>query len=360
MSYVNTNGEKKGFGRTIKDDLRSDDLHRNISKEFGEISDFFIDEDRKIRLKRMNPVRRFIYSVFYLFEALFYKLTPFRRILVVAGIILILIARNNNGNADIVGGILLLYVILLELKDKLVAKHELEAGHQVQNALKPESQPSVPGWDIFLFTKSANDVGGDLVDYQKINGARHSLCLGDVSGKGLSAALLMAKLQATIRAIYTDFSSLSDFGNKLNSIFHRDTPANFFASLVFLEIEDNSPRIKYFNAGHLPPVIIRSDSIEEMPKGGVALGLTKNISCAEQSAELKKGEIFFIYSDGLTEAQNEYGQFFGSENTLKLLRKLSGYSSRDAVGYVNNAIDMFKGEKGLTDDLSMVVLRRTE
>src|SRR5512138_3275825 len=92
-------------------------------------------------------------------------------------------------------------VLMLELKDKLLARSELEAGRTVQLALMPDRPPVVPGWDIWLYSRSANDVGGDLVDYLQIDPQRLGVMLGDVAGKGLPAALLMAKLQATLRAL---------------------------------------------------------------------------------------------------------------------------------------------------------------
>ena len=96
---------------------------------------------------------------------------------------------------------ILLFILMLELKDKLLAREELEAGRAVQRALMPDSGPTIPGWDVSLFTRSANDVGGDLVDYVPLDDQRNGLVLGDVAGKGLPAALLMAKLQSTLRAL---------------------------------------------------------------------------------------------------------------------------------------------------------------
>jgi len=122
----------------------------------------------------------------------------------------------------------------LELKDKLHAKTELEEGRSVQNALMPEENPKVDGWDIWLYTRPANDVGGDLLDFTKISENNYGISLGDVAGKGLSAALLMAKLQSTIRAIVPDYISLSEFGNKLNHIFCRDSLPKLFSSLIYI------------------------------------------------------------------------------------------------------------------------------
>ncbi len=165
------------------------------------------------------------------------------------------------------------------------------------------------------FYRSANDVGGDLLDFIQIEENRFGIAVGDVAGKGLSAALLMAKLQSTIRALVYDAASLSFLGEKLNKIFHRDSPSKIFASLVFAEIRSNLNDMKFINAGHYPPVIVRNNQIEQLQKNAPALGLVKEAAFREQNIVLNQNDFVIIYSDGLTEAQNESGEFF-SEFTI--------------------------------------------
>jgi serine phosphatase RsbU (regulator of sigma subunit) len=117
------------------------------------------------------------------------------------------------------------------LKDKLLAHGELESGRAVQRAMIPEQAPLVPGWNLWLFTRSANEVGGDLVDFLRMNGDRFGIAIGDVAGKGLGAALFMVKIQATLRALTPDHDSLTDLASKLNRICPRWN-ATKFASLL--------------------------------------------------------------------------------------------------------------------------------
>jgi len=128
----------------------------------------------------------------------------------------------GNINVRSLGFVILLVILLLELKDKLVATDELAVGRAVQIAMLPRDNPVVSGWEIWLYTHPANEVGGDLVDYIKMDSDRWGIAIGDVAGKGLGAAMLMSKLQATLRALAPGFQELSDLGSEVNRIIYRD------------------------------------------------------------------------------------------------------------------------------------------
>jgi len=223
----------------------------------------------------------------------------------------------------------------------------------------PERTPKIAGWEIWLFTQPANDVGGDLVDYQKIDEQKYGAALGDVVGKGLGAALFMAKLQATLRTLVPDIASLTKLGEKLNEIFHRDSLPNSFASLVFARFNIDSGIISILNAGHFPPIIIRNDELEEMSKGGAALGLKPDAKYIEQQVELNKNDMLFIYSDGLTEARDEQGNFFGETRLLNLLPQLNKLSVVEAGEKLVSNIENFIGKAKPADDLSIILLKRS-
>ncbi|MDZ7767285.1 MAG: PP2C family protein-serine/threonine phosphatase [Melioribacteraceae bacterium] len=202
-------------------------------------------------------------------------MTPVRRLMFVLGIILIILSNvefqtagsvsTGSSNSHVLGGFILVFVLMLELKDKLLAKDELEAGHKVQLALMPDENPKIDGWNVWLFTKSANDVGGDLIDYIEFDKEEYGISIGDVAGKGLSAALIMAKLQATIRALASREISLTELISKINKIFHRDSLKSIFASLIYIHVKSNHDQLRLVNAGHMPPVIIKENEIENLP-----------------------------------------------------------------------------------------------
>lgn len=347
------------------DDIKNLQFRRDIKKEYRDLKDFYLDDEKKNKLKNMGRFERFIYQTGYLFSSIFQKLNPLRKLLVLAGLILLFFGNSiqfdNQGgsnNSAFWGGLLIFFVLVLELKDKLLAVEELIAGRKIQKALMPEESPRLDGWDIFLFTTSANEVSGDLVDYLKINENKIVITLADVAGKGLSAALVTAKLQATIRA-YAETSQVpSDLSMKTNKIFHRDSLPNLFASMVYLEISEKTNNIIFSNAGHLPPIKLDENGPAQLEKGDVALGILGNASYKNFNITLNQGEVFIIYSDGITEAQNEAGQFFGMERLLNLLK---GSSSLDpsVLGHkIVNTIELFRGQAKVSDDISLVILKK--
>ncbi len=349
------------FGKTIIDDFRNTDLKTSVSGDYRDLKDFYLDDDRKRRLKEMGNFKGFFYSAWWLLKEMFLKLTPPRRVLLIIGLFFTLSIRTNENqnNLSLLGALILLFILMLELKDKLLAKTELEAGKKVQTALMPDKSPKVTGWDLWLYSQSANEVGGDLVDFIKISEERCGLALGDVAGKGFSAALLMAKLQATVRALAADFSSLSELATKVNRIFYRDGIRNIFASLVYLEIQPGSNKIRFFNAGHLPPIKLKRDSLEETHKGSPALGLIQNADFAEQNIDLEAGESLIVYSDGITEAQNESGEFYGNDRFFYLLKNVDASSAENIGKQILIQIKRFSGNTRQHDDISLLVVKKS-
>lgn len=361
MSNPSSSDQKQNIGKTILDDFRRGDYEREMRRDFNELKEFMLTEDRKKRLAGMGRVKQWLYVAWWFLEGLILKLTPARRLLLLIAFLLILSNVNRNGSgegAHILGALVLLFVLMLELKDKLLAHEELEAGHAVQDALAPERSPQVAGWGLWLFTRSANEVGGDLVDHIQINPERVGITLGDIAGKGLRAALLTAKLQATIRALAPDFDSLSDLGHKLNHIFCRDSLPNLFASVVYAEIQPGHGLVRLLNAGHLPPLILRGGSIEKTDKGGMALGLSTQATFNEQHIELSTNDMVLVYSDGLTEAQNEQEAFFGEPRLLELLPQLAPYPAQVIGERLLAEVDRFIGQARAFDDISIAILKR--
>lgn len=355
------------LGQTLRDDIRRRDLWHTLRKDFRDLKEFYIDEEKQTRLQKMSWFKRLFFFLGWILKSMLLKLTPVRRLLMFSGIVLILIGENvqydghsvRTENWHLFGGAVLVLVLMLELKDKLLARNELEAGRQIQHALMPPSTPEVRGWSIWLYSRPANEVGGDLVDFLRISDKQSFVALGDVSGKGLSAALLMAKLQSTVRAIATNERSLKKFASRINEIFHRDSLRNMFASLLYTELTTGSGRIRYVNAGHFPPILVFKKALREMPKGEPAIGLASGMKYSERSILLKPGQTFFAYSDGVIEARNVQGDFFGTERLFHFLPTIQHLSAPDMGEAIIRAVDQFIGEARANDDLSMIILKRT-
>lgn len=349
------------FWKTVREDIHRGDFKRTLRQDYTELKDFYLSKKQKKRLENVGRFRRWFLTLFWLFKILMLRLSSARRLLLLIAFILPFITVNVNQSDTklfiFFSGVILLFLLMLELKDKLLAHHELGEGRLIQRALMPEKNPEVPGWEVWLFTRPANDVGGDLVDSIQIDKKRIGLTLADVSGKGLGAALLMAKLQATIKAIIPDYQSLNELAGKINKIFYRDTLRSSFASLVFLELESKSGNVHFINAGHFPPIKLEGNKATELPKGGSAIGLSAKTVFKGQQVDLKKGGLLLIYSDGLTEARNPLGEFFGEKRLFDLLSDARDSSAAELGELLLRAVDGFVGDARRTDDLSLIVLR---
>jgi serine phosphatase RsbU (regulator of sigma subunit) len=256
------------------------------------------------------------------------------------------------------GSLLVLLVLMLELKDKLLAKDEIQIARQVQIALLPDENPAIPGWSVWSYSRPANDVGGDLVDYLELGGFRHGVALGDVAGKGLGAALLTAKLQATLRALVPEAASLDELGSRVNTIFYRDGLDNRFATLFYTELEHDSGQVRYLNAGHNPPFLIRQNRVDKLGASSVPLGMLPATTYQEVGLEIAPGEMVLAYSDGLTEAENSLGEEFGMSRLETLLPELRPLDPESVVRRILKEVDRFLGDARTTDDLSLVVIKR--
>ena len=357
---------------TLKQDLRylHDDVrpgwHDMLRTTMAELKEFYLTPEHRQRLAGMNKVRRSLWLSGWLLKSLFLKLTPIRRLMLLAALILmawspqVVSTGNTTVSADgtMLGALLVVILLLLELKDKLLARHELEAGRAVQQALMPDRCPTLAGWDVWLYTRPANDVGGDLVDCLELGPGRVGFTLADVAGKALPAALLMAKVQSTLRALATEEPSLSDLAAKTNDILCRDGLPNRFATLLYFDVRDHDDAVRLVNGGHLPPVLVSPAGFHELQRGDMALGMMPGASYREQHQEVKPGEMLIAYSDGLTEALNASGEFYGEDRLREVFRGLASFSSKAAGARILESVDAFIGTTLPYDDLSLIVLKR--
>ena len=367
-------GHAQGLFRTLRadvsqvfGDLRRRGVHRSLNTARDEAEAFYLDEASRKKLGGMNVVSREIRRIFWLTKSLLFKLTPTRRVLLALAIVMLTTwinydnRRGWSGSVHLptFGAVLMGIVLMLELKDKLVARNELVAGRAVQLALMPPASPEIPGWDVWLYTEPANDVGGNLVDHLPLGKGRHGIALGDVAGKALPAALLMVKLQATIRALAPDSPTLDVLGESVNRILHRDGLPNRFATMVYLVLSEDSGTVRYLLAGHLPPLVVRGSQIETLAPGSLAFGFIADATFAEETLHLGAGDVLVAFSDGVIEATNSADEFFGDERLTHAVRSAGGRSAKAIGENVRDALSAFVGDTRPYDDISIVVVRRS-
>ena len=349
--------------RKTLDDAKRTGYRRTVSQTLAGLESYYLPEPRRQELARMNPFRRFFCRGWWLFKALFYKLAPGRRVLLVIGLVALSLSYGQGGPQArgsfqwaLIGMVCVLLVLMLELREKLVARDELAEGRAIQRALLPKTTPSIPGFEIWLDTTPANDVGGDIVDVLQTADGRFFLLLGDVAGKGLGAALLAARLQATFRALAPDASSLGALGEQLNRIFLRDGPSNRFATAVALAGRPGEATLRLLNAGHPPPLLVRRGQAAPLTGAGPALGIIAGAGYTEHPVTLEKGDTLVVYSDGVTEAMNSGGDFFGDERLLSTLLALAGSPPAEIGRAVQQAVRAFEGGERPHDDLSLILM----
>jgi len=315
----------------------------------------------------MGRVRRTFKLLGWLLKSLLAQLSPWRRLALFASLVMCFLGQVHLDLPDgdrletdlrFWGFLILLLVLMLELMEKVVARDEIEIARQVQLALLPRTHPQPDGWSLWSFMQPANDVGADLVDYIELPGSRLGVVLGDVAGKGLGAALLTAKLQATLRALSLSCPSLSDLGAQLNSILHRDGIDNRFATMFYCEIDTATGRLRYLNAGHNPPFVLRPSAIETLEASAIPLGMMAGTLYKEGDLLLRPGDALVVYSDGLTGATNAADEEFGAERLRALLPRLRGLTAERAVDLLIDEVTAFLGGERPHDDLSLVVLAR--
>ncbi len=345
------------LGQTLISDLHEADMRQSVREELRDVYEYYLDQETRDELQQMGRMSRWLHLTGWLVKASILRLSRPRRVLFVLSLGMFLGGLLSSLVWVVPGSLIVTFILLLELKDKLLAQDRLLTGRAVQLALMPRENPAIAGWETWLYTRPAREVGGDLVDYLHVEN-HLQLALGDVSGKGIGAALLMAQAQSTLRAIAPRTDSLSVLVSELNSILRRDGLPGHFMSLVYLELTASSGKVKLINAGHMPPFVVGRHRLEELPKGGAALGLMEVLSLDEQTVDVRPGDVIVIYSDGLTEARNVERSFFERERLLGVLASLEGLSARSAGQRLLHAVEDFTEGAEQSDDLSLIVLKR--
>jgi len=239
-------------------------------------------------------------------------------------------------------------------------EEELSFAKKIQTNLLPKSNPQIAGFDIAGMNISAKEVGGDYYDFISIDENNTVICLGDISGKGMPAALLMANLQATLRGQALFTSSAGECLTRSNKLLYRSTDMQKFATL-FYGILDKSKNIFHFsNAGHDPPFLINSDKkVTRLTKGGTVLGFMEEYQFEEDSIKLNSGDTIIIYSDGITEALNEKNHEFGEERLLAVLKENLKSTAELLIEKVFEAVKIFVKDIPQSDDITIVVIKKT-
>jgi serine phosphatase RsbU (regulator of sigma subunit) len=260
--------------------------------------------------------------------------------------------------AMLIGFALMNLLVLLEVADRLSLKNDLEIAREIQQAMLPSGVYSAPGVETIGISRPANTVGGDFYDILPISDGRLVVAVGDVAGKGSPAALLMALLLAMMRTLVDEQLEPAALITRLNVQVVRHAPGSRFITLFYGVYQPLTGELRYVNAGHMPPLVLRADgTCERLADGGIALGMFGASAYAEGRTLLRASEILAVYSDGITEAENPRGQPFdelGLETALVANRR----EELGAIGAaVVRAVEVHTGDTRFADDLTILLLR---
>ena len=238
-------------------------------------------------------------------------------------------------------------------------EHELQLASEIQQRLQPSSPPIVEGYDLQGVSFSCYEVGGDYYDFIPRCDGKLLVALGDVSGKGTAAALLMSSLHAAMHAQVAANSSLLQTINAVNQYLAQNTPTNRFVTLFLAELDSETGMMNFINAGHNPPLIAHADGrIEQLASGGLPLGIMPMAQYEVGHARLLNGEALVIYSDGVSEANNLKGEEFGVERLEEVVKKHLGASAAGLRDKVESALSSFTQTAPAGDDITLVIVKR--
>src|SRR2546425_3145196 len=387
MKVVNReSGRRVGeFFDTYTRDLKVADLQRLFTRDTKEAYRFFTRHVDPSAYDALPWHRRWLARVRLLFMAFSMKLSPARRIVYGASLLLAALRLLNMFRAtrlleapigkvtvivpglalpDGTGSFLIAFalmnlLVLLEVADRLSLKNDLEIAREIQQAMLPSGLYKGPGVETVGLSRPANTVGGDFYDIIPLGDDRLVIAVGDVAGKGSPAALLMALLLAMMRTLVDERLEPAALVTRLNVQVSRHPPGTRFITLLYAIFDPRTGVLTYVNAGHMPPLLLRNDgTCTRLTEGGIALGMFDHSTYTTGQVTIQCDELVAIYSDGITEAENPSGRPFdeaGLESAL-VAHRHDGLSSIGAA--VVRAVEQYTADTRLADDLTILLLRR--
>jgi len=236
-------------------------------------------------------------------------------------------------------------------------QRELEVAAKVQNRLLPAQAPTIEGYDCFGVTVASLAVGGDFHDWIELPGGNWGVAVGDVAGKGVPAAILMASVRAALRAQAEHIYALTHIMRRVNEGLTADTEPAEFATLFYGVLDSAGRRLTYSNAGHEPGVLVRGGEVRRLQAGGPLLGVIGDVDYEQEVVNLQAGDTLVLYSDGACDATNYEGQRFGRDRLMDAIRRHAEHGAQRAVEEIRWDIRRWTGLAPQADDLTLVVAK---
>jgi len=375
----------RDFVSTYTRDLKAEDLGRLFTRDTREAYEFFARHIDPKEFEGLRWHRRLLVHLRLFFVAFTMKLSPARRFVYAASIIFAIVgvfnlmqlrmAQTDVGQVNVVvpgvglpnglGSLVIAFllvnlIVLLEVADRLSLKNDLEIAREIQKAMLPPGRFRAPGADVAGFSRPANTVGGDFYEILPLGDGRLVAAVGDVAGKGSPASLLMALLLAMMRTLTDERLEPADLMARLNVQVCRQSPGNRFITIFYAVLDLSSGELTYVNAGHTPPLLLRTNGeVERLQSGGVALGMFERSQFEAGRIRLQPDDLLAIYSDGITEAENPKGEPFDEQGLETVLTSERRNNVAATCAAVVRAVERHTADTRLADDLTLLLLRRS-
>jgi serine phosphatase RsbU (regulator of sigma subunit) len=356
-------------------DLTLDELNKSLGDDMQGIYEFYARSMKSVEWER-NKVKRTIKVIWHLFVSFLLKLTPARRFIYAVAVFFMLIAFSQGTSIFAFSSFIIISILLaMELADKLITKDELSIARDIQLSLQPTSNVTLPGFELAAYSEVAKQVGGDYYDILTLLDGSKLVVIGDVSGKGISSALYVVKIQTALQLFATETSDPRELLIRLNSHIYGQFKRNYFLSLflVKLQIDGN---IELCRAGHPPALLYRSTKkvVSWLKPDGIALGIAPSSNGNEiregkgktgfqcsfetQSIYLERGDVLFLFTDGVSESVNANRKEFGQERIVELIKSFSGEPIDSLRNRIIDKLRQHRTGMDLRDDTTFVLLKR--
>jgi len=247
------------------------------------------------------------------------------------------------------------------IKEEERMSEELSVAASIQRSVLPKSIPNIPNFDVVCKTRPSEEIGGDSFAVRELNDD-YFLYIGDVTGHGAPAGLIMMMVNTLFDVLLADFPDCKDIAVNINHILKPRVNATMFMTTLFFQYNSNNKYIEYTGCGHEHIIIYRADEavVEVIPAGGIALAMADDISSIveKKKIQLSKGDMICLYSDGITEAMNENGELFGLDQLSDLVKKFGHLeSSMEVFSSISNGLSKFTNKTVQIDDMTLIILK---
>ena len=366
-------GPQGNLWQRISDGRRVDELWSQFTADARSSYGFYRKDVDWDEINKLPNWHRPLHIARAMFTAMLFKLSAVRRVLLILALLMLVSSGFKFDFADhssievrfqLFAALLFLFLLSLELADKVTMKRDLEIAREIQSWLVPSVPPSVLNAEVAFATRPQNSVAGDYYDAFYPLGNRGGneklfLVIADVAGKSIPAALLMATFQASLRTITGEGVGLDELVVRLNRYASAHSlDGRRFTTTLLAEYDPAARRLEYINAGHNNPILRRKDGrVERLVTGGVPLGIDSDSKFEIGSAELASGDLLLLFTDGMVDAFNHTGEEFGDPRLVSCMQSLAQESAQQSMQFLMQQVDAFVGPTHQFDDITCLVLR---